>query len=174
MPDGTLVVEVDPTSPWLVDIIGIGGAISVDVVTGVGPQGPPGAPGTPGGPPGPPGPQGTPGTPGGPPGPAGPAGADWGSAPVQVATPASGASVVLSVAGSVFVNTAALAALDIWMPPVAGPAGVEICFLNPVGSLSVRDSGGTLLPMAPTSAYGPGAALQFRYVNGIVGWVYWK
>ncbi len=38
----------------------------------------------------------------------------------------------------------------------------------------VRDSDGASLAGAPTSGFGPGSGLQFRYVDAVVGWAYWK
>ena len=96
---------------------------------------------------------------------------------VDVVTPATGGTVVLTDFRAVFVNTAALAALTIRLPPGPAPdptpgAPLEISFNAPVDTLTVLNSAGGAVVGAPTSAYGPGAAITFRYIG--TGWVYWK
>jgi hypothetical protein len=87
--------------------------------------------------------------------------------------PASGDTVtVTSDTPNVYISSGALAALTIRLP--ASPPldrQVQIGFANPVETLTVQDSLGAAVAGAPTSAYGPGAALLFRWVPP---WVYWK
>lgn len=96
---------------------------------------------------------------------------------VTVTSPVSGSTITMaSTHRSLYVNNAAvLAALTIWMPPgaVAGEF-VELCFKEKVTALSVRDDTGGPITGAPTNAFGPGAAIYMRYVDGPTGWVYWK
>lgn len=92
---------------------------------------------------------------------------------VAVATPASGATVAM-VGDILYVNNAAeLPALTIRLPsgPVPGQMA-EVGFAHPVTVLSVRDAAGSAVEGAPAEAYGPGNALQFRYIED--GWVFWK
>ncbi len=91
-----------------------------------------------------------------------------------IVTPASGDTVTLAVAGPVFVNAAALASLTILLPP--GPVigwNSDISFLAPVTTLTILDAASAPVATAPTSAFGPGAALEFKYLDAL-GWVYWK
>lgn len=106
-------------------------------------------------------------------------GVKWTSAPlpdtysVNTLTPVSGATVTLADFRPVFVNTGALAALTVKLPP--SPANgnlVDVSFLSSVTSLAIQDSSGTLVPSSPTNAFGPGAGLEFRFCSA--GWVYWK
>ena len=91
---------------------------------------------------------------------------------VSTFTPISGATIILTNYDPVFINNAAiLAALTIRLPPAIANGFVGIGFLKPVTALSVRDTFGVVVPTAPTNAYGPGAALYFRYVTR---WEYWK
>ena len=96
--------------------------------------------------------------------------------PVRVEHPASGATIVMQGGeNALYVATGLpLNALAVRLPPSI-PAGwmVDISFAAPVADLMVRDAGGASVPGAPTSAYGPGSALQFRFVDAVVGWVYW-
>lgn len=94
---------------------------------------------------------------------------------VDVVTPASGDTVVLTDFRAVFVSTPALGALTIHLPPAPNPTSsnaLEISFNAPVDTLTVLNNTGGAIVGAPTSAYGPGAAIVFRYVG--TGWVYWK
>lgn len=96
--------------------------------------------------------------------------------PVRVEHPATGAIIVMQGAErALYVASGPLAALTVRLPPSV-PAGemVEISFAAPVSDLMVRDSDGASLAGAPTSGYGPGSGLQFRYVDATVGWTYWK
>jgi hypothetical protein len=95
---------------------------------------------------------------------------------VTVATPASGGVVVMQEnEQALFVNTAELAELTIRLPPaVVGRPPVEICFAASVDELTILDAAGDPIATAPTSAFGPGAAIQMRYVSDTIGWVYWK
>jgi hypothetical protein len=99
-----------------------------------------------------------------------------GEPPVAMLSPPSGGTVVLgSIAPHYVNNSSTLASLTILLPP--GPNTndmMEIGFRNPVTSLTIQNSSGVLVASAPTSAYGPGAALQFRFIDTATGWVYWK
>jgi hypothetical protein len=93
---------------------------------------------------------------------------------LQIATPVSGATVTMT-APALYVNTGALAALTVRLPP--GDATlplVEICFAAPVTALTIQDAAGVTVPASPTNGFGPGAAIQMRYINGVIGWIYWK
>ena len=96
--------------------------------------------------------------------------------PVTVLTPASGDTVTLDHIGPYLVNNGTtLAALTIRLP--SGPTSddlVEIGFTNPVTALTVQNASGGAIATAPASAYGPGAAIQFRFINSTAGWVLWK
>jgi hypothetical protein len=94
---------------------------------------------------------------------------------VTTVTPSSGNTVELGGPGPYFVNTAALAALTIMLPadPISGWTS-EICFLAPVTTLAVVDADSVAVATAPTSAFGPGSAIVFKYVSDAVGWAYWK
>jgi len=95
--------------------------------------------------------------------------------PVRVEHPASGATIVMQGGERVlYVATGPLAALTVRLPPnVAAGDLVEISFVASVADLMIRDSDGASLAGTPTTAYGPGAGLHFRYVDATVGWVYW-
>lgn len=104
-------------------------------------------------------------------------GAKWVVADVEdsvtVLTPVSGATLVLTAARPHYIkNATTLASLTIELPQIAGL--IEISFMSPVTALSVRDWLHVPIVGAPTSAYGPGAGLVFKYVDDIVKWVYWK
>jgi len=96
---------------------------------------------------------------------------------IRVEHPASGATIVL-LAGELTLHVAEgpLAALTVRLPPDPPIGGLmEISFAGPVADLVVQDAAGETVPTAPTSGYGPGAALQFRYVDdGAPAWLYWK
>jgi hypothetical protein len=65
------------------------------------------------------------------------------------------------------------AVLTIRLPP--GPVHgmvVDISFANPVTALQVQYAAGSPTLTEPTNAYGPGAGLQFRFVDS--AWIYWK
>lgn len=88
-----------------------------------------------------------------------------------VLTPGSGDTVNLLTMGPYYVdNASAFESLVLRLPPCTNGL-LEIGFRNPVTSLSMQDNTGDVVLGAPTSAYGPGAALQFRCV-GV--WTYWK
>lgn len=94
------------------------------------------------------------------------------AAAVRVVNPLSG-EIVMMLAGerALYVEGGPRAALTIQLPPGPTPGMVEISFENPVTTLGVTDSGGVPLT-EPTNAYGPGAGLQFRFVDA--EWVFWK
>ncbi len=92
---------------------------------------------------------------------------------VNVVAPVSGATLTLTDLRPVYVNNPdRLAALTIRLPAVAAGV-VEISFANPVTTLAMQDADGVALPAGPVNAFGPGAALLFRYAAGL-GWLYWK
>jgi hypothetical protein len=93
-------------------------------------------------------------------------------AAVRMVNPFSGALVVM-LAGerALYVAGGPRAALTIWLPPAEPDMLVEISFANPVTALTMADAEGSPLS-PPENAYGPGAGLQFRYLES--GWVYWK
>lgn len=93
--------------------------------------------------------------------------------PLRVVTPPSGAVVAMAAGETgLYVASGALASLTLRLPPdpVSGQE-VEISFAAPVTALVLTDAAAAPLPQ-PTSAYGPGAALEFRFVPP--SWVYWK
>jgi hypothetical protein len=96
---------------------------------------------------------------------------------ITVSNPVSGATITMaSTNRSLYINNSTvLAALTIWMPPNV-PSGeyVILCFANSITALSIRDDIGGPVSQAPTNAFGPGAAIELRYVDGPTGWVYWK
>ena len=96
--------------------------------------------------------------------------------PVRVEYPASGATIALDAGEfALHIGTGPLASLVVRLPPNPGlGALVEISLSQPVAALSVQDAAGFLVPSGPSSGYGPGAALQLRYVDASVGWAYWK
>jgi hypothetical protein len=93
---------------------------------------------------------------------------------MNVQAPVTGATVTLTDFRPVYINNpGSLASLTIKLPPSPSPASyVEISFANPVSSLAMQNSAGVAVAGAPYSAYGPGAALEFRYSGSV--WVYWK
>jgi hypothetical protein len=97
------------------------------------------------------------------------------SAGIVTLTPASGDVVqVLRETPSLFIASGALAALTVRLPisPATGDT-VQLCFAAPVAALTVQSGTGAAVAGAPTTAYGPGAALVFRYVAP-GQWSYWK
>jgi hypothetical protein len=62
-------------------------------------------------------------------------------------------------------------ALTIRLPPDP-PAVVEVSFEASVTALTVTNAAGLPVENAPLNAFGPGAGLEFRYVDG--AWVYWR
>ena len=92
---------------------------------------------------------------------------------LRTVNPASGTTVtMLSGEAGIYVIGPARAALGIRLPPSpAADASVEISFASPVTALTVQSAEGTITLPEPTNAYGPGAGLQFRYVDG--AWIYW-
>ena len=95
---------------------------------------------------------------------------------VRVESPASGATIVLLAEQyALYVATGPLDSLTVRLPPNVPVGGmVEISFALPVADLVIQDAAGEAIPEAPTQAYGPGAAQQFRYVDTTLGWIYWK
>jgi len=95
--------------------------------------------------------------------------------PILVVTPASGDTVALpDGTRSLYINTGALANLTILLPPVVGGAyTVEICPAAPIAALNIQDSAAVPVPGAPTSGFGPGAAIVMRFIDAI-GFRYWK
>jgi hypothetical protein len=93
---------------------------------------------------------------------------------LRTVNPASGTTVVmLSGEAGIYVIGPARAALGIRLPPYpAADALVEISFASPVTALTVQSAEGAVTLPEPTNAYGPGAGLQFRYVDG--AWIYWR
>jgi hypothetical protein len=96
--------------------------------------------------------------------------------PLQIATPVSGATVVMDdVARALYVGSGTLASLTVLLPAGVGDGEmVEICFAAPVTALTIQDAAAVTVPTAPTSGFGPGAAIQMRYVNAALAWRYWK
>lgn len=94
--------------------------------------------------------------------------------PVNVLTPASGDTVTLADARPAYVNTGSLAMLTIKLPPGATGRLMEVGFASTVTTLAMQDASGAAIPTAHTSAFGPGAAYQFRWLDAPAGWVYWK
>lgn len=96
--------------------------------------------------------------------------------PVRVEYPASGATIVLLAEQyALRVATGPLDSLTVRLPPYVPVGGiVEISFALPVADLVIQDAAGEAIPEAPTQAYGPGSAQQFRYVDTTLGWIFWK
>lgn len=93
--------------------------------------------------------------------------------PANILSPASGDTVTLPDTRRVYIdNASTYASLAIRMPAATLGEMVEISFANPIAILAVQTSAGVAIPSAPTSAYGPGAAIQFRFEAP--GWIYWK
>jgi hypothetical protein len=95
---------------------------------------------------------------------------------VTTVNPASGATVVLTVRQPLYVNNAAvLAALTVRLPPSPVPTQYAVLgFRSSVTALTVLTDAGAAIVGSPASVYGPGAAIEMRYVDNIIGWVYWK
>jgi hypothetical protein len=94
---------------------------------------------------------------------------------IVTVTPASGATVQVSrETPSVFIASGALAALTVKLlqNPIIGDT-VQLCFAAPVTALVVQSYSGVPVTGGPTSAYGPGAAIVFRYVSP-GSWALWK
>ena len=93
---------------------------------------------------------------------------------VNVINPSSGTTIALADFHPVYVNnTGPLAALTFQLPPSPTTSDyVDLSFLSPVSALVIQDSAGNTIGNMPTNAFGPGAALRFRYCAA--GWVYWK
>jgi hypothetical protein len=97
--------------------------------------------------------------------------------PVRVVYPVAGETIVMGSEVALHVATGPLAALTLRLPPTpALGVLVEISFAFPVTALIIEDAAGLLVAGAPDSGYGPGAALELRYLEGPpgIGWVYWK
>jgi hypothetical protein len=97
--------------------------------------------------------------------------------PVRVVYPVAGETIVMGSEVALHVATGPLAALTVRLPP--GPALgvlVEISFAYPITALTIEDAAGLPVADAPGSGYGPGAALEMRYLEGPpgIGWMYWK
>ena len=87
--------------------------------------------------------------------------------------PGSGDTVVLTDIRRVYVdNSAPLAALTILLPAAASDTVIEIGFRLPVAALTLKSAAGMAIPGAPDSGFGPGAAIQMKFLTS--GWVYWK
>jgi hypothetical protein len=94
---------------------------------------------------------------------------------VRVVYPVTGETIVMGTEAALYVASGPLAALTIRLPPSpAPPLLIEISFAYPVTALTIADAAGILIAGAPTSGYGPGAALEFRYLDAPPGWLYWK
>jgi len=102
------------------------------------------------------------------------------SAAVTVSTvfretnPADGAIVAMFAREpGLYITGGPRAALTICLPPdpVHGMV-VDISFQNPVTTLQIQYAAGSPTLAEPTNAYGPGAGLQFRFID--TAWVYWK
>lgn len=75
---------------------------------------------------------------------------------------------------NVYVASDAMAELEVQLFAGAQVTDtVQICFAAPVAALSVIDASEVPILGAPSTAYGPGAALIFRWVEP-GQWVYWK
>jgi hypothetical protein len=94
---------------------------------------------------------------------------------ILIVTPASGDTVVMPAGEKyLYINAVALADLTILLPPGAsGGYTVEICPAAPITALNIQDSAAVAVPGAPTSGFGPGAAIVMRFIDTI-GFVYWK
>jgi hypothetical protein len=94
---------------------------------------------------------------------------------VATVSPATGQTLTMAAGvPSMFVASGALAALTIRLPANPGVGQTaQISFANPVTALTITDAAGGAITDAPTNAYGPGAAIIFRYVNPGT-WVLWK
>jgi hypothetical protein len=100
---------------------------------------------------------------------------DSGEAPVRIVNPPDGGTVImLTGERAIYIDVGPRGVLTIRLPPLpTEDMTVDITFERPVGALSIQDSDGSAISDGgPTSAYGPGAGLQFRFVGG--SWVYWK
>lgn len=98
---------------------------------------------------------------------------DGTGAPLRIESPSTGATItLLATQRLLYIASGPLDALTIRLPP--DPSDrilVELGFSTPITTLTVQDSAGTSVVGAPSSAFGPGAAIQFRWPNT---WVYWK
>lgn len=107
-------------------------------------------------------------------------GVKWeaGLAPLTVTTvvPVSGDTITMSGRQPLYVNNAAvLAELTIKLPPSPVPTQYAVIgFRSPVTTLAIQTYTGAAITGSPVSAYGPGAAIEMRYVDNTVGWTYWK
>jgi hypothetical protein len=101
-----------------------------------------------------------------------------GGVPVlQIATPASGDTVTMDAsARALYVNSAALAALTVLLPVALDDVTMlaEIGLAAPVTALTIQSAAAVTVPTAPTSGFGPGAAIHMRHIDLATGWVYWK
>lgn len=110
-----------------------------------------------------------------------PTGSQWVAATNQQAgaagmvslTPSSGDIITVSSdTPNVYIASGTLGSLTIRLPATPPiDRMVQIGFANPVTALTVQDGLGVPVTGAPASAYGPGAALLFRWVPP---WVLWK
>jgi hypothetical protein len=97
------------------------------------------------------------------------------TAGILTLTPSSGDTIVISPgAPSVYISSGSLAALTVQLPATPPLDNtVQISFAHDVEALAVQTSTGGAVTGAPDNAFGPGAALIFRYVPPGV-WIYWK
>jgi hypothetical protein len=95
--------------------------------------------------------------------------------PVVVIRPVNAETVLMEQHWrSVYVATAP-ATLTITLPPNGGMAQGEVVDINfsaPVSALTFLQSPGGPVAHAPTTGYGPGAAIVWRWVDG--SWILWK
>lgn len=96
-----------------------------------------------------------------------------GDVPVRVVSPISGAIVAMTAGErALYIEGGPRDMLTIRLAPTpTEDMLVEIGFKRPVATLVMTDSAGFLVAEAPVNAYGPGAGLQFRYIDGL--WRYW-
>lgn len=94
---------------------------------------------------------------------------------VATVSPSSGQTVMMAAGTpSLFVASGALAALTVGLPANPGIGQTaQISFANPVAALTVTDAAAGAIPTAPATAFGPGAAIIFRFVQP-GEWVLWK
>lgn len=96
--------------------------------------------------------------------------------PVLLAqNPASASTIKMRAVDRVlFVNAGLMGSLSVWLPPGVEPGeNVDLCFETGVTTLAVNDSDGVLVPSAPTTNSGPGAAITMKYVGKEYGWFFW-
>lgn len=99
-----------------------------------------------------------------------------GGQPVRVVAPATGATVTMRAGERMLcLNHAAdIAALTILLPAVDLGERVEILARQVVTTLTLKDSRGTTITGAPTTAAADGTLIAMRFVSTAIGWVPWK